>query len=172
MKFAFNKKEVSPADIKKVSSVLSNTKETSIVLNHANFCGHCHAMRPEFNKFKKSTSHNVIEVESDALDSFKKDQEVYKKITPGDGSMYFPMIIIFIARVNQPPKKLIYEGARTKEALSTYIKEHEEIKSKSKSPTPVKSATKSKAVKVVKPKVVKPKAEKPLKKKSIKIIKK
>lgn len=166
MKFAFNKKEVSPSDIKKVSSVLSNTKQTSVVLNHANFCGHCHAMRPEFNKFKKSTSHNVIEVESDALDSFKKDQEVYKKITPGDGSMYFPMIIVFIARVNQPPKKLIYEGPRTKDDLSKYIKENEEIISKPKTPT------KPKTVKVKTVKTVKPEAAKPLKKKSIKIIKK
>jgi thiol-disulfide isomerase/thioredoxin len=165
MKFAFNK-EVSSADIQRVSAVLDKSKQTSVVLNHANYCGHCHAMRPEFEKFKTSTKHNVIEVESDALDSFRKDEQVYKKITPGDGSMYFPMIIIFIARVNQAPKKIIYEGPRTKEALSTYIKENE--KKLSKLATPVKPKPKPTPT----PTKPKPKAAKPLKKKSIRITKK
>lgn len=99
-------------------------KKTSVVLQHANYCGHCHAMRPEFEAFKKQVRHDIFEFESAVLQKLSQHPTVYKKVTPGDGSMYFPMIFIFvIVKGMSKPKRFLYEGPRTKEALSMFIKE-------------------------------------------------
>jgi thiol-disulfide isomerase/thioredoxin len=60
MKLSFEN-DVSDSDIKKVDSLLGGTK-TTVLLNHANYCGHCHAMRGEFEAFKAKTKANIVEI--------------------------------------------------------------------------------------------------------------
>jgi len=98
--------------------------KNSVVLQHAEYCGHCHAMRPEFEEFKKQVKHDIFEFESAVLQKLSQHPKVYKTVTPGNGSMYFPMIFVFvIVKGMSKPKRFLYEGPRTSEALKTFIKE-------------------------------------------------
>ena len=122
MKLSFEN-EVSDSDISKVDSLLGGTK-TTVLLNHANYCGHCHAMRSEFELFKKGTSANIVEIESSSLGSFQRKPTIYNKIKSEEG-IYFPMIIVYVARTSKKPLKKLYKGPRTAEGLHSFIKESE-----------------------------------------------
>lgn len=139
MKLSFEN-DVSDSDIKKVDSLLGGTK-TTVLLNHANYCGHCHAMRSEFELFKEKAKANIVEIESSSLGSFQRHPNIYKKIKSDEG-IYFPMIIIFVARANKKPLKKLYKGPRTEQGLRAFIEENE-AKSKAKA----KSEPKAKPLK-------------------------
>jgi len=130
MKLSFEN-DVSDSDISKVDSLLGGTK-TTVLLNHANYCGHCHAMRGEFELFKQKTNANIVEIESSSLGSFQRKPSIYKKIKSDEG-IYFPMIIIYVARADKKPLKKLYKGPRTAEGLHSFIKESEDkLKAKAK----------------------------------------
>jgi thiol-disulfide isomerase/thioredoxin len=117
MKLTFNSEsDFSSEKLSKLENILGN--KNTMVLNHSNYCGHCHAMRGEFEKFKKSTKTNVVEIEGGVLETLKKHPKIYKKLTPKDGSMYFPMIIVFIKRKDKTSaKRVFYEGPRTEKSF-------------------------------------------------------
>ncbi len=151
MKIAFNKEgDFTQTKVKKFHDSIKENKKSAVVLHHSEYCGHCVAMRDEFDKFKKSTDKHVIEVEGGALGTLKKHNHVYKRVCPSDGSMYFPMIVIFIKRTYYlTPKKYIYEGDRTAEGIHKFIKEKEEKHKKN----PIKKLLKGKKLKVHKKKM-------------------
>lgn len=122
MKLQFNKPEdLSEENLKKMDAILQN--KTSVILNHSNFCGHCIAMKSEFETFKNSTTHHVVEIEGGALGSFKKHKKIYSKITPKGGLTYYPTIIIFLKTDCDKAKKYLYDGPRTADGLHSFIKE-------------------------------------------------
>lgn len=119
MKLSFkSESDFTGANMKKFENALQNT---SVLLHHANFCWHCQAMRGEFEEFKKAAKHPVVEVESAALDKLKQYPTIYRRATPGDGSMYFPMIVVFVRKVGMSPKRYIYQGPRTSEAIKAFV---------------------------------------------------
>lgn len=142
MQLSFNRaNDCTPSQVEQFKKALAN--KTTVVLNHSLQCGHCLAMRGEFDKFKSSTPHNVVEVEGSALGSLRQYPTIYKRIVPSDGSMYFPMILVFIKRSNvSTPKQYFYEGHRTHDALHSFIKEKEALETAKKTPanTPKKSS--------------------------------
>jgi hypothetical protein len=101
-------------------------------------------MRPEFEAFKKQVKHDIFEFESAVLQKLTKYPTVYKTVTPGNGSMYFPMIFVFvIVKGMSKPKRFLYEGPRTSEGLKTFIKEKKGEMSKASKPAkPAKAAKK------------------------------
>ena len=148
MKIAFNgEKDFTASKVQKLDKSLKENKKSAVVLHHSEYCGHCVAMRDEFEKFKKDTDKHVIEVEGGALETLRKHQNIYKKVCPGDGSMYFPMIIIFIKRTYfLTPKKYLYDGPRTAEGIKKFIVEKETTHKKNPSSSK-KTANKKNPVK-------------------------
>jgi hypothetical protein len=134
MKLSFrNEADFTKDNVKKVSDSLK--KKTTVVLHHADFCGHCHAMRSEFEDFKRKKEANVVEFESNSLDTLQRYKTIYNRVTPPDRSIYFPMIFIFIKRVGKSPLRKQFKQERTSAALSSFIhknsallKQHEEKK--------------------------------------------
>lgn len=119
MHFVLNKAEnVTEASLKKVEHLLESN---SVLLNRANYCGHCHAFTPEFNKYKNMALKqglNIVELESSALHEISaKHSKLYKKVTAKDG-LYFPMVIIYIKG-----KKTVYNGPRMATDLNQHVKE-------------------------------------------------
>lgn len=97
--------------------------KTSIVLMHSKMCGHCIVMRPQFEEYKKKARHDVFEFEGSTLSKLQQYPALYKRVTPEDGSMYFPMIFIFvIVKGMAKPKRFVYEGERTSKALGEFVK--------------------------------------------------
>lgn len=126
MKLEFKQEsDVTASKLKKFEDVLDN--RTTVVLHHSEYCGHCIAMRDEFNKFKSETKHHVVEIEGGALSKVSQNKKIYSKVGPKDGQMYFPMILVFIRRETMvTPKKIEYQGPRTAEGLSGFIKEQQQ----------------------------------------------
>jgi thiol-disulfide isomerase/thioredoxin len=123
----------------------------TVVFNHAHWCGHCQVFKPEWSAFKEKNkgSVNIVEIESAALDSIKNDKGLYKRIVPSDGSVYFPMIIVFTNGVAKS-KKSMYEGSRTSPALTSYVSAKIASSPKSKpSSTPKKTASKKTVTKKI-----------------------
>ena len=97
--------------------------QSTVVLNHATWCGHCHAFMGEFDKFKRSGSAATVKIESEVQGKFAEYPGIYKKITPAKGSMYFPMVLVFVNK-----RKSEYKGERTKKALKDFV----DVKTKKK----------------------------------------
>jgi thiol-disulfide isomerase/thioredoxin len=116
-----NEEDVTDTNLKKLDKLVSNNN--TILLNHATWCAHCHHFQPEWKKFKSLAAKNkvnVIDVESSALQKIEQNSKLYKKITPKDGMVYFPMIIIFVKK-NKGTIKTFYKGNKTATELSTFI---------------------------------------------------
>lgn len=122
MKLEFkDEKDFTAAKLSKFEDCL--TRKNAVVLIHAEWCGHCHALRPEFTAFKSKTKHHVFEIESNALGHLEKYPKIFKRITPKDGSLYFPMIVLFIKRRDgKRSQKKIHGGERTQDALEKAFK--------------------------------------------------
>lgn len=116
-----NASDVTPANLKKLESLVSN--KTTVLLNHANWCGHCNMFKPQWEEFKKNAGKgvNLVQIESDALTQIQKDNKIYKRVTPKDGMVYFPMIIIFVKKDGKASEKKIYDGNRSAADLKTFI---------------------------------------------------
>ncbi len=104
---------------KKVSWIKTCTQEGCyIVLNYATWCGACHAFMPEWLKFEKAAPKGVklIKVESSAYASLPYSQpSLYKKLTD-KGSLYFPMVVMFV-----DGKKYMFKGERSAEGLKKFV---------------------------------------------------
>ncbi len=147
--------DVTPENMKKLRLLISN--KNTVLLNHATWCGHCQMFKPEWEQFKTSVGKNVnvVQIENDALSVLKQDKQVYKRVTPKDGMVYFPMIIIFVKKNNgTSAEKKIYEGSRTAEDLKEFI--NGKIK-----PTKKPKSTKAVVKKETKPKAKSTKSTKP-----------
>ncbi len=114
MHVSFEEKTITPKKISQLEKILQSPKP-SVVLHHSDSCGHCHVMRPEFNKFKQNTSHHVAEIEGSALSSLMSHQLISQRVR--QSPMYFPMILVFIG-----VKKYVYTGDRTADGISSFIK--------------------------------------------------
>jgi hypothetical protein len=128
MKLKFKEeKDFSSTKVESLKKALEENKKSTVVLHHSEYCGHCVAMRGEFDKFSGGSTNHIIEIEGGALGTLQKHKKIYSKVCPKDGSMYFPMIVIFIKRTyDLTPKKYIYEGPRTAEGLHNFIKTKEQ----------------------------------------------
>lgn len=128
----------SDVNLKNLKKLETLTGKTTVLFNHATWCGHCHMFRPEWEQFKEQmggTKVNFVEIESSALSKIRENKKMYKKVTPTDGAVYFPMVIFFIKKGDKCEKKL-YEGNRDASSLKTFIE----------------SKTPKKTIKKVKPK--------------------
>lgn len=117
--------DVTKQSINKLEKLVS--KGNSIVLNHASWCGHCNTFMPEWIKLTaENKKTNFVQIENEALKKIQKENpKLYKRLTPKDGMIYFPMIVIFVMKnKDKPSTKKIYEGNRTSESLQDYIKKH------------------------------------------------
>lgn len=136
--------DVNTKSLKKLEKLVST--ENTVLLNHANWCGHCQMFKPEWEQFKnKGTSGlNVVEIESSALEALKNNQKLYKRVTPKDGMVYFPMILVFIKKENKASDKKVYDGNRSSDGIEQYL--HGKIKvTKTKKATTAKKVTKKSA---------------------------
>lgn len=115
---------------KKIDILKKNLKENTIILIHSNTCGHCISFKPEWDKFKKLKFHydtnkklNIIQIESEALIELNKNHKnIYKKIVPSNGLVYFPMIII-LNNNDSKTKKYLYESERKVSSIKKFINE-------------------------------------------------
>jgi thiol-disulfide isomerase/thioredoxin len=118
-----NASDVNAQSLKKLEKLVS--KENTVILNHATWCGHCHMFRPQWEQFKTNQPFgkqlNIVEVESSALEQIKQNQKLYKRVVPKDGMVYFPMIVVFVKKENKASDKKIYEGSRNSEDLKKYL---------------------------------------------------
>ncbi len=133
--------DVTPENMKKLQSLISN--KNTVLLNHANWCGHCQMFKPQWEEFKKMAGKgiNVVQIENDALTKVREDKKTYNRVTPKDGMVYFPMIIIFIKKDGKLAEKKIYEGNRTAADLKAFIDSN--VKSKPKKTTKKTTVKKS-----------------------------
>lgn len=116
-----DEKDMSPQNMKKLEKMIS--QENTVLMNHATWCGHCNMFRPEWEQFKQGAGKgvNVVEIESKALDHLKQNNKLYKKVVSKDGSVYFPMIVVFIKKGTKPSEKKMYDGNRNAADLKQYV---------------------------------------------------
>jgi len=112
--------DINPQNIKKLEN-LTSQKNTVLFVN-ANWCGHCQSFKPQWEQFKTSMGSkvNFMEIESTALGKLKDHKKVYKTVTPKDGAVYFPMIIMYFKKGTKCEKSL-YEGNRDVESLKKSV---------------------------------------------------
>ena len=125
--------DVNPTSLKKLEKIVS--MGNTMLLNHATWCGHCNVFLPQWQKLTTDVKKvNFVQIENDALQQIKKENlKLYKRITPKDGMIYFPMVVVFIVKnSDKPSQKKIYEGNRTSESLQTYIKDNMKVQNKQK----------------------------------------
>jgi thiol-disulfide isomerase/thioredoxin len=144
-----NESDVNQTNLKKLENLTS--KDNTVLYNYGSFCGYCTQFKPQWDLFKesmKSSKVNFVEIESSALSKLRENKKIYKKITPADGAVYFPMIIVFTHKNNKCEKKL-YEGNRDAESLKSFVKskipkkEKKDIKKVPLKEKPVKKLTKN-----------------------------
>lgn len=114
--------DLTPANLKKLESLVS--KKNTVLLNHADWCGHCQVFKPQWEEFRKKVGKgvNVVQIENGALTELQRNKTLYKKITPQDGLVYYPMIIVFVKKDSKPnSEKKIYDGNRTATDLKAYV---------------------------------------------------
>ena len=114
-----SKEDLTAANLKKLNNLLYD--KNTVVLNHATWCGACSAFKPDWSEFKKNTKANLVEIESSALEGLKENQKLYKRVTPKDNSVYFPMIIVFIKKETKASAKKLYEGSRNASEIQNYV---------------------------------------------------
>ena len=114
--------DLTQTNLKKLEEMVS--KQNTVLLNHANWCGHCQVFKPQWEDFKKSAGRgvNLVSIENEALSELQKHKTLYKKVTPKDGAVYFPMIIVFVKKGTKPVEKKVYDGNRTAEDLKSFVK--------------------------------------------------
>jgi thiol-disulfide isomerase/thioredoxin len=133
--------DVNTKSLKKLEKLVST--ENTVLLNHANWCGHCQMFKPEWDQFKNKggSGLNVVEIESSALEALKSNPKLYKRVTPKDGMVYFPMILVFIKKENKASDKKVYDGNRSSDGLEQYL--HGKVKvTKTKKVAATKKVTK------------------------------
>lgn len=137
-----NTSDITPANIKKLQSLISS--KNTILLNYATWCGHCEIFKSEWEQLKKSVGKdiNMVQIESDALTKLQQDKKTYKRVTPKDGMVYFPMIIIFIKKNGKASEKKIYDGNRSAIDLNEFI--NSKVKSSTKTTKTLKGKTQRK----------------------------
>jgi thiol-disulfide isomerase/thioredoxin len=98
----------------------------------ATWCGHCHMFRSEWEQFKKNNAKkvNIVEIESGVLDALKSDAKLYKRLTPKDGMVYFPMLLLYTKKEDKLSQKRLYDGERTAINLELYIDAKSQKKTK------------------------------------------
>jgi len=130
-------------NVKKLEKLESALQQSSLVFNHANWCGHCQAMKEDWSKFKRSAKGkvNVVEIESDALQKLQQSQKLYKKVTPNEGLAGYPTLVLIVINNNRK-KKIVYNGDRSYQDIKTFVDKHTAVKSSSKKSS--KSSSKSK----------------------------
>jgi len=109
-------------NIKKLETL---TQKNTVLFNKANWCGHCQVFAPQWEEFKRNIGSkvNIVEIESSILNKIKDDHKnLYKRVTPSSGAVYFPMIIIYIKKGNKIEKKL-YENNRDAKTLQNHVEE-------------------------------------------------
>ena len=92
------------------------SKKPCLVLFHANWCGHCKKMKPEWDKFKKDNNASnsgviALDVESD------ENKEVINK----HGIKGFPTIKFFPNGMNSSDESHSYSGQRTSSAIINWL---------------------------------------------------
>ena len=112
--------DITANNIKKLDKLVNN--ENVILLNYATWCLHCNMFKPEWEKFKieaaKKKMH-IVEIENKALDKLQTNKTLFKKITPKDGMVYFPMLIIFVKKPNGCTKTF-YKGNKKSDDLLAF----------------------------------------------------
>ena len=88
------------------------SNKPSLVLFHANWCGHCKKMKPEWDKFKSENKSNVL-----AIDVESENKEVMNK----HGINGFPTIKFF-PNGHANGKGKDYTGPRTAKGFHDFVK--------------------------------------------------
>lgn len=140
-----NNADVTQPSLKKLEKLVSTGN--TVLLNHASWCGHCSVFKPEWDKLTTESKKNVnfVKIENQALQKLKSENpKLYKRITPKDGMIYFPMIVVFVSKQSdKPSQKKIYDGSRTAVSLQQYLTSNikETQKKPKKAPVPRTKAT-------------------------------
>lgn len=99
-------------------------KKDVIIFIHGKHCSHCINFQPQWDKYKKKSKVNIIEIESEVItELYNKHKKIFKKVTMSDGLVYFPMIILLSVE-NGKTKKYLYEGQRKASSIKIYVEEH------------------------------------------------
>jgi thiol-disulfide isomerase/thioredoxin len=143
--------DINLQNLKKLENLTS--QKNTVLLNMANYCHHCQIFKPQWEQFKSSMGSkvNFVEIESTALGKLKDNKKIYKTVTPKDGAVYFPMIIMYFKKGTKSEKKL-YEGNRDAESLKKFVdsktKESKKLtKAEKKAPKKVQSIISEKSLK-------------------------
>lgn len=92
-------KTINKRDFKSLKEEI--TKQTSIVLLHAEWCGHCQIFKPIWEKVAKDVcgkqkSIKLYSMESEVIKALeKKDSELFKFIVRDPSNVAFPTLVIF-----------------------------------------------------------------------------
>jgi hypothetical protein len=116
------KEDVTKQSLNKLEKLVSNNN--TILLNHASWCMHCNTFMPNWTKLTSENNKvNFVKIENSALQQLQKENpKLYKRVTPKNGMIYFPMIVVYVMKkTDKPSTKKVYEGNRTSESLQDYI---------------------------------------------------
>ena len=102
-----------------------------LLLNHAEWCGHCVHFMPEWKKIvtklKKKKNFNVVDIESASHNTIRSNnKKMFNHITQKNGKeqvLYYPMIILY-KEVAGKIKKIMFDGKRTEEGVLEFIDKH------------------------------------------------
>lgn len=123
--------DVTAKKLKLLEDIAHN--DNTVVLHHANWCGHCQVFKPEWELFKKGNKKvNIVSIESGALNKLRENNKLYKRLTPKTGGMYFPMIVVYLKKQEALSMKKFYNGDRSATELSKYIDSHIKLQNNKK----------------------------------------
>lgn len=113
-------KKITPQSIKNIEKLL---QKDVLVFITASWCHYCSIFSPEKDLFIKNNKKiNIIDINDTALMELKKENsDIYKKIVPSDGKVFFPMILHLYHKNGKLYKKL-YTGERTSHEINKYLK--------------------------------------------------
>ena len=89
-------------------------EKPGLVLFHANWCGHCKKLMPEWKKLQDQYPEHVTSVEADA----------HPKVIEAHGVQGFPTIKYLKSGLSNAGDSVEYEGERTKDDLEAFLKQH------------------------------------------------
>ena len=108
-----------PSNIKHYDTFLEAFKTRPfIVLIYATWCGHCRSMRSDWEDAKRSTSYDIVEIESSAYDVLKNENDIFINTISNQINGYPTICKV------ENKKILPFDNVRNKEEFKRFMKKH------------------------------------------------